>query len=124
MGQLDVSAGEDPSDGRVVAGTAAEPVRFVLQSPEGSAGVPDTQACLRLAALAFERVIGGESGLASLNLNVGADWPPGPISIDVSVTLEKRTRSVLFVSAEGVHDGVSLFSAQAVFRRPGELATR
>lgn len=104
--------------------TAAEtsarivPAASLLAPENGPAGPADPARCSAAAIGALSGVAGPGFGMTSLSLDVGSAKLGGG-EIEVRAQTDKRTRSIVFASAEAWQGQQLVFSAQGLFSRRG-----
>ncbi len=97
--------------------TAAETsARFVSAASLGAPGPADPTGCSAMAIEALLDVAGEGFGMTSLALDV-ASAKLGGAEVEVRAQVDKRTRSIVFASAEAWQGEQLVFSAQGLFSR-------
>lgn len=102
---------------KVCMTTAAETsTRFVSAASLGAPGPVDPARCSVAAIDALSGAAGEGFGMTSLALDV-TSTRLGSDEIEVRVQTDKRSRSIVFASAEAWQRGQLVFSAQGLFSR-------
>ena len=97
---------------------SAPDVQSVSAASLGGPGPADAVRCAATAIAAMSQVAGRELRMTSLALELaGADIGEGKVGIHTSV--DKRARSILFVSVVGKAAEQMVFTAQGLFSVPG-----
>ena len=97
--------------------TAAETsARFVSAASLGAPGAADPARCSAAAIEALSGVAGEGFGMTSLALDV-ASAKLGSGEIEIRAQTDKRSRSIVFASAEAWQGEQLVFSAQGLFSR-------
>ena len=102
-----------------MSAAAETSARFVSGASLGAPGSGDPARCSGAAIEALSGVAGPGFGMTSLALDV-ASAKLGPGEIEVRAQVDKRTRSIVFASAEAWQGEQLVFSAQGLFSRRGE----
>ena len=82
----------------------------------GGPGVPDAKLCAEVAIAILIEAAGDGLRLTSLALDV-ASHAVGDGEVAIALKVDKRTRSIVFVSAEARAGEQLVFSAQGLFSR-------
>ncbi len=80
----------------------------------GGPGAPDPELCATAAIQALGAAAGESFRMASLALDV-ASHAIGIGMVEVTTTIDKRARAIVFVSLEARMGGAMVFSAQGLF---------
>ena len=95
---------------RIVSGAS------LVTAELGASGPADPARCSAAAIEALSGVAGEGFGMTSLALDV-ASAKLGPGEISIRAHTDKRTRSIVFATAEAWQGGQLVFSAQGLFSR-------
>lgn len=95
--------------------TAAIETKKLSAASLGGPGAPDARLCAEAAIAILSATAGEGLRMTSLALDVASHAISG--EVEVAVTVDKRTRSIVFVSAEARTGERLVFSAQALFSR-------
>jgi hypothetical protein len=96
-------------------------VKMVPAARLGGPGRPDPASCSLAAIEALAAVVGGDMGMTQIQLDV-ASRAVGQADVQVHAKIDKRTRSIVFASAEAQAGGEMIFRAQALFSRKRDPA--
>lgn len=91
-------------------------MKLVPAEELGGPGAPDAELCSRRAIRILSDVAGEGFRLASLALDV-ASHAVGPGMVQVAVKVDKRAKSIVFVSLEARAGAAMVFSAQGLFSK-------
>lgn len=82
----------------------------------GGPGAPDASRCSAQAIAVLGQAAGADMRISSLSMDVTSHtMSEGPVTITVSI--DKRARSIVFASCEARSGETLVFSAQALFSR-------
>ena len=84
----------------------------------GGPGPADPARCAQAAIEVLTRAAGPGMRLSSLTLDVAAQ-PLGTGAVAIRTLVDKKTRAILFISAEARSGNVLVFSAQGLFSKTG-----
>lgn len=93
-------------------------VTTVAGADLGGPGRPEASRCSAAAIEALSRAAGTDLRLTQIQLDI-ASHPIGQNDVAISARIDKRTRSIVFASAEARAGGELVFRAQALFSRSG-----
>lgn len=97
--------------------TVADPILTTIAAEAlGGPGSPDPGKCSGNAMSVLGDAAGPEMRLASISLDV-TSHPLGNGAVDISVSVDKRARSIVFASVEARSGGRLVYSAQGLFCR-------
>jgi hypothetical protein len=91
-------------------------MKHVTGASLGGPGAPEPEECSRMAIAALEEAAGPEMRMTSLALDV-ASHVIGEGMVELTTTVDKRARSIVFVSVEARMGAAMVFSAQGLFSR-------
>jgi hypothetical protein len=99
--------------------SASDPATVILQATDlGAPAAPDATACSANAIGLLAAAAGPDMRLSSLSLDVTSHpLAAGPVTVTISI--DKRARSIIFASCEARAGDTLVFAAQALFSRAG-----
>lgn len=99
--------------------TDAESISLSLSAAQlGGPGAPDGPTCASHAITVLTEAAGADMRLSSLALDLTSQ-ALGDGLIDIAVQVDKRTRSIVFVSIEARSAGRLVYAAQGLFSLAG-----
>lgn len=91
-------------------------MKHVTAASLGGPGAPEPEECSRAAIAALEEAAGPDMRMTSLALDV-ASHAIGEGMVELTTTIDKRARSIVFASLEARMGASMVFSAQGLFSR-------
>lgn len=99
--------------------TDASPRTIIQPSGQlGGPGAPDPALCAARAIALLGEVAGGDMRMSSLAIDV-TSHPLGGQDVTIAVRVDRRTKSIVFASAEARAGNQLVFAAQGLFSLAG-----